>query len=86
MLQTVHTSQPRILLRRRQGRPGGAKKKSLADVECYLCEEKGHCVRDCPKRKSLLGKVHVSIEEPEGDDESERDVWSDRQWAMSCAA
>ena len=52
---------------------GGAKKKQLSDVECYVCEEKGHYARDCPQRKSSSGKVHVSVEEPDADNESEQD-------------
>lgn len=72
---SAHVTAAKDPAEKKAGKTGGARKKSLADVECYLCEEKGHYVRDCPKRKSSLGKVHVSIEEPEGDDESERDEW-----------
>lgn len=57
------------------GKTGGTKKKQLSDVECYVCEEKGHCAKDCLQRKSSSGKVHVSVDELEADDESEHDKW-----------
>ena len=38
-----------------------------------MWEEKGHCARDCPQRKLSSGKVHVSVEEPDADNESEQD-------------
>ena len=45
---------------------GPAKKKSLTDVECYLCEKKGHYAKNCPDRKSSADKVHVSINRESG--------------------
>ena len=60
---------------KRAGKTGGAKKKSLADVECYECEGKGHIARNCPTKKSSVEKVHVSKAECDSDDESDRDEW-----------
>ena len=55
--------------------PGGPKKKQVTEVECFLCEEKGHYARNCPLRKSGKEKVHVSVEAPDDDDESGQDEW-----------
>ena len=60
---------------KKAGKTGGAKKKSLTDVECFVCEEKGHYARDCPQRKSSKAKAHVSVEEPDEDDLNEQDEW-----------
>ena len=66
---------------KRAGKAGGGKKKSLADVECYLCEEKGHYARNCPNRKPTAEKVHVSKAEPDSDDESQ-----EREWGVALVA
>jgi hypothetical protein len=29
------------------------KKKNIADVQCYNCQGKGHCARDCPQKKKF---------------------------------
>ena len=41
---------------KRAGKTGGTKQKSLADVECYECEGKGHIARNCPTKKSSVEK------------------------------
>ena len=62
---------------KKAGKTGGAKKKPLTEVECFLCEEMGHYARDCPQRKSKSSsaKAHVTVEEPNDEDLSEQDEW-----------
>ena len=59
----VHSTTPKAT-DKKAVKTGGAKKKPLTEVECYLCEQNSHYARDCPQRKSSSGKVHVSIGEP----------------------
>ena len=60
---------------KRAGKTGGTKKKSLADVECYACEGKGHYAKNCPNRKSTVEKVHVTKTEDDSDDDSREGDW-----------
>ena len=60
---------------KKAGKTGGAKKKSLADIECYECEGKGHYARNCPTKKSSVDKVHVSKTESDSEDEGEQGEW-----------
>ena len=61
---------------------GPAKKKSLTDVECFLCEKTGHYAKNCPERKSSADKVHVSI----GDRDSDDDDSQQGEWGVALVA
>ena len=54
---------------------GKANKKSLADVECFKCETKGHYARKCPQRKPSADKVHKTVAESDNEYEGESSEW-----------
>ena len=60
---------------KKAGKAGGGSKKSLADVECFKCETKGHYARDCPQKKQPLDKVHVAVAESDDEYEGEPSEW-----------
>ena len=60
---------------KKAGKAGGTGKKSLADVECFKCELKGHYARNCPQRKPSVEKVHVTTTESDSEYEGEVSEW-----------